>query len=126
MSGSSITEGPAIVMRPSFYTGVGLDPWRADIVVVKNFFPFLMFFLPYNRKTIFVRTHGATDFDAAFALCVRRADPPARSRRRLARRAIAIAGSAPSPARVCRRCPRRRRTSCRDHDGLRSVHVEPS
>jgi hypothetical protein len=35
---------------------------------VKNFFPFLMFFLPYSRKTIFVRTHGATDFDAAFQL----------------------------------------------------------
>jgi microcystin degradation protein MlrC len=63
-----VTEGPALVMRPSFYTEVGLDPWRADIVVVKNFFPFLLFFLPYNRKTIFVRTAGATDFDAAFAL----------------------------------------------------------
>ena len=63
-----ITEGPSMVMRPSFYTEVGLDPWRADIVVVKNFFPFLMFFLPYNRKTIFVRTAGATDFDAAFRL----------------------------------------------------------
>jgi microcystin degradation protein MlrC len=63
-----ITEGPAMVMRPSFYTEVGLDPWRADIVMVKNFFPFLMFFLLYNRKTIFVRTHGVTDFDAAFAL----------------------------------------------------------
>lgn len=63
-----VTEGPAMVMRPSFYTEVGLDPWRADIVVVKNFFPFLMFFLPYNRKTLFVRTQGATDFDAAFGL----------------------------------------------------------
>lgn len=63
-----ITEGPAMVMRPSFYTEIGLDPWHADIVVVKNFFPFLMFFLPYNRKTLFVRTHGATDFDAAFGL----------------------------------------------------------
>lgn len=63
-----ITEGPALVMRPAFYRDVGLDPWRADIVVVKNFFPFLMYFLPYNRKTIFVRTRGATDFDAAFAL----------------------------------------------------------
>ncbi|MDB4957990.1 MAG: hypothetical protein JWO36_5559 [Myxococcales bacterium] len=63
-----ITEGPSMVMRPSFYTEVGLDPWRADIVIVKNFFPFLMFFLPYNRKTIFVRTRGATDFDAAFEL----------------------------------------------------------
>jgi microcystin degradation protein MlrC len=63
-----ITEGPAMVMRPSFYTEVGLDPWRADIVTVKNFFPFLMFFLPYSRKTIFVRTRGVTDFDAAFQL----------------------------------------------------------
>jgi microcystin degradation protein MlrC len=63
-----ITEGPSMVMRPSFYTEVGLDPWRADIVMVKNFFPFLMFFLPYNRKTIFVRTNGTTDFDAAFRL----------------------------------------------------------
>jgi microcystin degradation protein MlrC len=63
-----ITEGPAMVMRPSFYTEVGLSPWKADIVVVKNFFPFLMFFLPYNRKTIFVRTQGTTDFDAAFQL----------------------------------------------------------
>jgi microcystin degradation protein MlrC len=63
-----ITEGPAMVMRPSFYTEVGLDPWRADIVMVKNFFPFLMFFLPYNRKTLFVRTQGTTDFDAAFQL----------------------------------------------------------
>lgn len=63
-----ITEGPAMVMRPSFYTEVGLDPWKADIVMVKNFFPFLMFFLKYNRKTIFVRTRGTTDFDAAFQL----------------------------------------------------------
>ena len=63
-----ITEGPSMVMRPSFYTEVGLDPFKADIVMVKNFFPFLMFFLPYNRKTIFVRTRGATDFDAAYRL----------------------------------------------------------
>ena len=63
-----ITEGPAMVMRPAFYTDVGLSIWKADIVVVKNFFPFLMFFLPYNRKTLFVRTRGATDFDAAFQL----------------------------------------------------------
>ena len=75
-----VTEGPAMVMRPSFYTEVGLDPWRADIVVVKNFFPFLMFFLPYNRKTIFVRTRGTTDFDAAFAL---RFDGPVHPRDRV-------------------------------------------
>jgi microcystin degradation protein MlrC len=63
-----ITEGPAMVMKPSFYTDVGLDIWKADVVVVKNFFPFLLFFLPYNRKTIFVRTRGVTDFDAAYRL----------------------------------------------------------
>ena len=61
-----ITEGPSMVMRPSFYKQVGLSLWKADIVMVKNFFPFLMFFLPYNRKTLYVRTHGTTDFDAAF------------------------------------------------------------
>ena len=63
-----VTEGPSMVMRPSFYKAVGLSLWKADIVMVKNFFPFLMFFLPYNRKTVFVRTHGTTDFDAAFQL----------------------------------------------------------
>lgn len=63
-----ITEGPSMVMRPAFYTDVGLSLWKADVVMVKNFFPFLMFFLPYSRKNIFVRTHGTTDFDAAFQL----------------------------------------------------------
>jgi microcystin degradation protein MlrC len=63
-----VSEGPAMVMRPSFYTEIGLNLWKADIVIVKNFFPFMMFFLPYSRKYIFVRTHGRTDFDAAFAL----------------------------------------------------------
>ena len=63
-----ITAGPAMVMRPAFYTDLGLSIWKADIVVVKNFFPFLIFFLPYNRKTLFVRTQGRSDFDAAFQL----------------------------------------------------------
>jgi microcystin degradation protein MlrC len=63
-----VTEGPAMVMKPAFYADVGLDVWRADVVMVKNFFPFLLFFLPYNRKTIFVRTRGTTDFEAAFDL----------------------------------------------------------
>ena len=95
-----ITEGPAMVMRPSFYTEVGLDPWRADIVVVKNFFPFLMFFLPYNRKTLFVRTSGTTDFDAAFGLEL---DGPIHPRDRVdtwrdrdaLRRGLSETGSAP-------------------------------
>jgi microcystin degradation protein MlrC len=63
-----ITTGPAMVMRPAFYTDLGLSIWRADIVIVKNFFPFLLFFLPYSRKTLYARTRGRSDFDAAFAL----------------------------------------------------------
>jgi len=63
-----VTEGPSMVMRPAFYTDVGLSPWKADIVVVKNFFPFLLFFFLYSRKALFVRTRGRSDFDAAFQL----------------------------------------------------------
>lgn len=63
-----VVEGPALVAQPSFYTGLGMDLWRADVVVVKNFFPFRLFFAPYARKTIYVRTHGVTDFDAAAVL----------------------------------------------------------
>jgi microcystin degradation protein MlrC len=60
-----VVEGPAIVIRPSFFRLAGLSVWRADVVVVKNFFPFLMYFLPYSRKNIFVRSKGITDLDAA-------------------------------------------------------------
>lgn len=63
-----VTEGAPMVMMPAFYTDVGLRIWDADVVVVKNFFPFRMFFLPYARKTIYVKTGGITDLDAAFAL----------------------------------------------------------
>jgi microcystin degradation protein MlrC len=63
-----ITEGPAMVMRPAFYTDLGLSIWRADIVVVKSLFPFLMYFLLYSRKTLYARTRGRSDFDAAFQL----------------------------------------------------------
>ena len=63
-----VTAGPAMVMRPAFYTGVGLRIWDADVVVVKNFFPFLVFFAPYMRKVLFVKTRGTTDLDAAYGL----------------------------------------------------------
>jgi microcystin degradation protein MlrC len=55
-------------MKPVFYREMGLRLRDADVVVVKNFFPFRLFFLPFARKTIYVRTGGITDFDAAFAL----------------------------------------------------------
>ncbi|HEY4221857.1 MAG TPA: M81 family metallopeptidase, partial [Myxococcota bacterium] len=63
-----IVEGPALAIRPAFFENAGLEPWQADIIVVKNFFPFRMFFLAMARLTIYVKTAGVTDFDAAFAL----------------------------------------------------------
>ena len=79
-----ITEGPSMVMRPSFYADVGLSLWKADIVMVKNFFPFLMFFLPYNRKTD-LRAHPRHDrLRRRVPADVRRPGAPARRRRRLA------------------------------------------
>ncbi len=63
-----VVEGVALAMRPAFFSTLGLDPWKADVIVVKNFFPFRMFFLPLARLTLYVRTAGVTDFDAAFEL----------------------------------------------------------
>lgn len=66
-----IVEGPALVMKPAFYREMGLRMRDADVVVVKNFFPFRLFFLPYARATHYVRTGGITDPDAAFGLPLR-------------------------------------------------------
>lgn len=63
-----VVEGPAMAVKPAYYSQAGLDPWKADVVMVKNFFPFLLFFAPLMRDVIFVRTAGVTDFDAAFVL----------------------------------------------------------
>ncbi len=58
-----VTEGPAMTMRPRFYRNVGLKPMKADICVVKSFFPFRLFFLAENRLTLYVKTRGITDMD---------------------------------------------------------------
>lgn len=63
-----VVEGPALAIRPSFFSSVGLDPWKADVIVVKNFFPFRLFFLPLSRKTMYVTTGGITDLDAVTQL----------------------------------------------------------
>ncbi len=63
-----ITDAPPFTLKPSFYGAVGLDPWRADVLVVKNFFPFRIYFAPIARKTLYVKTHGVTDVDAAFTI----------------------------------------------------------
>jgi hypothetical protein len=57
-----------MAVKPLYYKEAGLDPWKADVVMVKNFFPFLLFFAPLMRDVIFVRTAGVTDLDAAFVL----------------------------------------------------------
>jgi len=59
-----VTEGVPLVMKPDFYTDVGLSMWKADIVVVKSFFPFHLFFAPYERRFFYIKTKGVTDWDA--------------------------------------------------------------
>lgn len=58
-----ITEMPPAAMAPDFYTELGLNLWKADIVVAKNLFPFRFTYLLYNRKTIDVITPGTTNVD---------------------------------------------------------------
>ena len=63
-----VTELSPLAMKPNFYSDVGLNPWKADIVVVKSLFPFRLFFLPQLRKAFYVKTKGITDLDAAYGL----------------------------------------------------------
>lgn len=70
-----LTELPAPVTHPNFYTSLGLSLWKADIAVVKNLFPFRIWFLLYNRKTINVATPGTTNINV-FALEYRNISRP--------------------------------------------------
>ncbi len=58
-----VTEGANIAMKPEFYRDRGLRIWDADVCVVKSFFPFHLYFLPYARSSVYVTTTGTTDFD---------------------------------------------------------------
>jgi len=58
-----LTESSVAVVFPSFFTDIGLDLWKADIIVVKNLFPFRFRFLEYNRKTFNVISAGTTNID---------------------------------------------------------------
>jgi len=58
-----LSELPAYVYSPAFFTDLGLRPARADAVVVKNLFPFRFTFMSVNRKTINVATPGTTNTD---------------------------------------------------------------
>ncbi len=58
-----ITEIPNPVYKPAFFRNLGLSPWKADIIVVKNLFPFRLFYFWYNRQTLNVATNGTTNLD---------------------------------------------------------------
>jgi len=58
-----LTEAGVGVYYPKFFADLGLDLWKADVVVVKNLFPFRFNFLKYNRKTINVISPGTTNID---------------------------------------------------------------
>ena len=58
-----ITTLPCPAYKPSFFTKLGLNLWKADVVVVKNLFPFRLFFWMYNRMTLYVETQGVTQID---------------------------------------------------------------
>ncbi|MBC8511666.1 MAG: M81 family metallopeptidase [Dehalococcoidia bacterium] len=58
-----LTEMPVPAMHPDFYNDLGLSLWKADIVVVKNLFPFRIWYLLYNRETINVATPGVTNIN---------------------------------------------------------------
>lgn len=58
-----VSENPNPVMKPQFYQDLGLNLWKADLITVKNLFPFRYHFLKYNRLTINVLSSGTTNVD---------------------------------------------------------------
>ena len=53
-----VTDGPALAVKPLFFTSIGLSMSDADVVVVKNFFPFHIFYARWERSFVYVRTGG--------------------------------------------------------------------
>ena len=58
-----LTSLPCPAYKPSFFTMLGLSLWKADVIVVKNLFPFRLNFWKYNRQTLYVQTKGITNVD---------------------------------------------------------------
>lgn len=58
-----LAELPMASREPSSFKDLGLSLWKADIVVVKNLFPFRYRYLLYNRKTVNVITPGLSNTD---------------------------------------------------------------
>ncbi len=62
-----VSELPMASRTPADFKDLGLSIWKADIVVVKNLFPFRYNYLLYNRKTVNVISPGLSNTDP-FAL----------------------------------------------------------
>jgi microcystin degradation protein MlrC len=62
-----LSELPMASRTPGDYRELGFSIWKADIVVVKNLFPFRYNYLLYNRKTVNVISPGLSNTDP-FAL----------------------------------------------------------
>lgn len=58
-----LSELPMSARYPHEFTDLGLKLMKADIVVVKNLFPFRYRFIAYNRKTVNVMTPGLSNID---------------------------------------------------------------
>ena len=58
-----LTEFPYPSYFASDYTRLGLNLWKADIIVVKNLFPFRFRLAKYNRRSVNVLTQGITNID---------------------------------------------------------------
>jgi microcystin degradation protein MlrC len=58
-----LTEFPYPSYFASDFTRLGLNLWKADIIVVKNLFPFRFRLAKYNRKSVNVITQGITNID---------------------------------------------------------------
>ena len=58
-----IAELPIASRTTSDFRDLGLSLWKADIVVVKNLFPFRYNYLLQNRKTVNVMTPGISNTD---------------------------------------------------------------
>ncbi len=58
-----LAELPMASWYTSDWKDLGLSLWKADIVVVKNLFPFRYRYILYNRKTVNVVTPGMSNTD---------------------------------------------------------------
>jgi microcystin degradation protein MlrC len=58
-----VSELAPAAPNPAFFNGLGLRVWRADVVVVKNLFPFRYNFIAVNRGTLNVETPGTSGVD---------------------------------------------------------------